>query len=150
MTTFVAKNPDFDRDVRENISNMPVTGLIGLEVLSLEPGRSEVCLPYREELCQTTGFIQAGVIGMLADIAGGAAAGTLLAKGWLLMTVDYSVKLIAPAVGDRIIARGEVTRGGGTLTVSRVDVLAEARGRERLCAVGLVTLLNRDTAAAGS
>jgi acyl-coenzyme A thioesterase PaaI-like protein len=92
------------------------------------------------------------VLGSLADFAGGCAAGTLLPPGWVNMTVDYTVKILAPAKGERIIARGRVISAGRTTTVAAADVFSvtgteetgteETGTEETLCATALVTLRN--------
>jgi uncharacterized protein (TIGR00369 family) len=144
MSDFKPFDAEFEARVRAFITGMPITRLLGLELARLGPGSSELVLPYREELSQGGGIFQAGVIGALADIAGGAAAGTLLPSGQVLMTVDYTVKLVAPGAGERLIARGEVAKPGHSLTVTSANVFASKEGRERLCAVALVTTMAID------
>jgi acyl-coenzyme A thioesterase PaaI-like protein len=54
----------------------------------------------------------------------------------------YTIKLIAPAVGDKIVARGRVVRSGRTLSVAAADVYAVREGKETLCATALATIRN--------
>jgi acyl-coenzyme A thioesterase PaaI-like protein len=61
---------------------------------------------HAKELTQHNGYLQGGIIGTLADFAAGSAAGTLLPPGWVNMTTDFTVKLIAPADGEQVLARG--------------------------------------------
>lgn len=139
--SFVAPNPDYAKAVREAVMGFPVARYVGFELGALAPGRAELVLPYREELSQGGGVVQAGIVGMIADVAGGSAAGTLLPPGHILVTCDYTVKLLTPAVGERLIARGEVIKPGASLTVSRGDVFVLQGERERLCATALVTTM---------
>jgi len=140
MPTWQARNPDFDSVVRGALLAMPFARLLGLEVRQLEPGRAQVAVANRPDLQQGTGFFQAAVIGAVADLAGGAAAGTLLKPGWGLVTTDFTVKIVAPGVGSCLLGRGEVVRPGGDgTTVSRADVFSCTDDRERLCAVAFVT-----------
>ena len=48
---------------------------------------------------------------------------------------------MAPADGDRLIARGQVVRPGRTLTVARADVVVIKAGRETLCGYMQQTLM---------
>ncbi|WP_018503152.1 PaaI family thioesterase [Parafrankia discariae] len=140
-----APNPDFERAVADAVLSMPAARHLGFQVGRLAPGEAELVAPYRAELTQHDGFVQGGVLGALADFAGGCAAGTLLPAGWANMTIDYTVKIVAPARGDRIVARGRVVRAGPTISVAAADVYSSASGGrevETLCATALVTLRN--------
>jgi acyl-coenzyme A thioesterase PaaI-like protein len=56
--------------------------------------------------------------------------------------VDYTIKLIAPAAGEKLVARGRLVRSGRTLSVSAADVYAVREGNETLCATALATIRN--------
>ncbi|MFC0451216.1 PaaI family thioesterase [Rhodococcus jostii] len=134
----IAKNPEFEQFVKTAVLTMPAAVYLGFNFGQIAPGEVELVQPYRKELTEHNGFFQGGVIGSLADFAGGAAAGTLLPVGWVNMTADYTVKLLAPAEGDNLIARGRVVKPGSAITVSAVDVYAG----EIHCATALVTMRN--------
>ncbi|MCY1374276.1 hypothetical protein D9M69_616070 [compost metagenome] len=121
---------------------MPAAGLLGFSFNSLEPGYVEIEQPSRKELTQHNGYFQGGILGALIDFAGGSAAGTLLPHGWINMTMDYTVKLLAPAEGEKLIARGRVINASQSTTLSAADVFVAKNGRETLCATGLVTMRN--------
>ncbi|WP_083419266.1 PaaI family thioesterase [Pseudofrankia sp. BMG5.37] len=121
---------------------MPAARHLGFVFGRIAPGEVEIVQPYREELTQHDGFIQGGVLGALADFAGGSAAGTLLPPGWTNMTIDYTVKIVAPARGDSVVARGRVVKPGMTLSVAAADVFALGDTGETLCATALVTMRN--------
>jgi uncharacterized protein (TIGR00369 family) len=142
MTTLTAANPDFEEFVKGVVLSMPAAKHLGFDFGQMAPGEAEVVLPHREELTQHNGFFQGGVIGALADFAGGSAAGTLLPPGWVNMTVDYTVKLLAPAKGEKLVARGRVIKPGQLMTVSAADVYAVNGDDERLCATAFVTMRN--------
>ena len=137
-----ALNPDFAALVRAAVLSMPAAKHLGFDFGRIEPGEAEIIQPWREELTQHNGFFQGGVLGALADFAGGSAAGTLLPPGWVNMTIDYTVKILAPARGDRVIARGRVIKASQTITVAAADVHAAAGPDENLCATALVTMRN--------
>ena len=142
MTDFVVRNPDYAGALRRGMLGFPIAKMLGLEFGRIAPGEAELSLPYREELTVGAGSFQAGIVGMLADMAAGSAAGTLLPAGHVLVTCDYTVKLVSPAAGERLIARGSVVRPGQSLTVSRAEVFAVKGTSERLCAVALATTMS--------
>ena len=98
-------------------------------------------MPYRPDLTQQHGFFHGGLVGTLADNAGGYAAYTLMPADASILTVEYKINLLAPADGDLLIARGNVSRSGRTLTVCRSAVHVARSGTETLCAEALVTLM---------
>jgi uncharacterized protein (TIGR00369 family) len=135
-------NPDFEAAVKAAVLSMPAVRHLGCDVGRLAAGEAEIIQPYRAELTEHTGHIQGGVLGTLADFAGGSAAGTLLPPGWVNMTIDFTIKIFAPAKGDVIITRGRVVNAGTTITTAAADVYTRTGAQETLCATALVTMRN--------
>ncbi|WP_043656640.1 PaaI family thioesterase [Nocardia thailandica] len=143
MTGFEPADPDFAEAVAAAVLSMPAAIHLGFTFGALGPGSAEIVQPHRRELTQHDGFLQGGVLGSLADFAAGSAAGTLLPTGWVNMTIDYTVKILAPAKGPTVVARGRVVKPGALITVAAADVhTVDADGGETLCATALVTLRN--------
>ena len=141
MTGFEIRNPEYERDVRDSFARQAFMTTLGAELLLVGPGRTEIGLAYDEGLSQQHGYFHGGVIGTLADNAGGYAAFSLMPTGMTVLTVEYKLNIVAPGKGERLIARGEVLRPGRTLTVTRSDVFAVEGGKEKLCATALQTLM---------
>ena len=135
------KNPDFAQRVRDSFARQGAMALIGAELVRVEPGLVEIALAFRPELSQQHGYFHGGIVGMIADSAGGYAAFSLMPEDSSVLTVEYKINLLAPAHGERLIARGRVTKPGRTLTVSQVDVAVIRGGQETLCATSLQTLM---------
>lgn len=142
METPKAVNPDFEQSVKDAVLSMPAAKHLGFKFSRIAPGDVEIIQPYRKELTQHDGFFQGGVLGSLADFVGGSAAGTLLPAGWVNMTIDYTVKILAPAKGEKIVARGRVIKAGQTITVAAADVYSSNGTEETLCATAFVTMRN--------
>jgi uncharacterized protein (TIGR00369 family) len=142
MTTLTAAIPEFERLVKATVLSMPAAKHLGFDFGRVEPGEVEIVQPYRQELTEHNGFFQAGVVGALADFAGASAGMTLLAPGWVSMTVDYTVKLVAPAKGEKIVAHGRVIKPSQVMTVAAADVYAVNGSDEKLCATAFVTTRN--------
>ncbi|MCE0764883.1 PaaI family thioesterase [Pseudonocardia kujensis] len=137
-----APNPDFAEAVRTALQTMPAAAHLGFTVGALTPGTAELVLHVRPEHTQLDGFVAGSVLGALADYAGGSAAGTLLPAGSASMTTDYTVKILAPAKGDMIVARGRVVKAGHSTSVAATDIVAIDGKAETLCATALVTMRN--------
>lgn len=114
---------------------------LGARLSQVSAGEVRIELPSRPEVTQQHGYFHAGAISAIADTAGGYAALTLFDEGDEVLTVEYKINLMAPAVGDHLEAVGTVLRTGRTLTVCRIEVYA-ARGDERtIVAAGQQTLI---------
>ena len=135
-------NPDFKKTIIDFTLNMPVVNFFGLEFLSVEYGSVEVEIPYRTELSAAEGMLQGGPVATLIDLAACAAVGTTLPEGWGFSTTDFNVKFVAPAIGQRFIARGQAISSGKTLSVGEAKLYAIQGESETLCAVGLATTRN--------
>ncbi|MES2687519.1 MAG: PaaI family thioesterase [Pseudomonadota bacterium] len=130
---------------------MPMARTLGLSFKRITPGEVEVEIPVQEGFTFRPGQLQATAVFAVADFAAVAAAGSLLAPGWINATVDATLKLVAPAQGALLRARGRVISAGKLLTVCAADVYAvNAKGEETLCATLLGTARNIDTAAASA
>jgi uncharacterized protein (TIGR00369 family) len=98
---------------------------LGAEIVHLAPGEVDLAAPFAPQFSQQNGFWHAGAVASLADSANGYAAFTLAPAGTDVLAVEFKINLLAPAVGDRFVARGRVVRPGRTLTVCHADVFAE-------------------------
>ncbi len=136
-------NPDFERTVRESFARQSLMTLLGAQLMRVAPGEVEVELPFRDDLGQQQGLIHAGVIASIADSACGYAAHSLMPPGSDVVSVEFKLNLLAPARGQRFLARARVVRAGRTISVCRADVLAIADGAETLVATMLATMMQR-------
>lgn len=141
MTPLVAPDPDFEARIRGSFGRQGFMAHIGAHIEDIEPGRCVVAVAFRPEVSQQHGFFHGGLVGSLVDNAGAYAAFTLIEARQSMLTVEFKVNLLAPAVGDRLRAIGHVVRTGRTLSTSHVDVFSVTAGREKHCAVGIVTLM---------
>lgn len=136
------RDPDYAGKVHRSFARQAFMGLIGAELVRIEPGFVEIVLPLRPALSQQHGFAHAGAAWSIADSAGGYAAQTLMAAEDGVMTVELKINLLSPAKGERLVARGRVERAGRRLTVCRSDVVAvDAAGQETAVALAIGTFM---------
>jgi uncharacterized protein (TIGR00369 family) len=140
-TERVPPDPDFERRVRSSFDRQGAMRLIGASLGRLGPGYCCVELPYRDDLTQQHGYIHAGIISAIADSAGGYAGFTLFPADASVLTVEYKLNLLAPALGEWMIAEAEVVKPGRTLAITRGEVYAERAGKRTLCAIMQQTLM---------
>ena len=138
---FAPKNPDFATRVRDGFARQGAMALIGAELASLEPGAAAIEVPFRPDLAQQHGYFHGGIVGMVADSAAGYAAFSLMSADASVLSVEYKINFIAPAEGERLIARGRVVKRGRTLCICQVDVAVRRGGTETPCALMLQTVM---------
>jgi uncharacterized protein (TIGR00369 family) len=134
-------DPQVAQQVRASFARQHAMRLIRASLEVVEHGRTEIHLPHWEGVEQQHGFIHGGVVGMIADSAAGYAAMSVVPAGASVLTVEYKLNLIAPADGERLVARGAVVRAGRTLVVTRADVFAIRDGQETQCALMQQTIM---------
>jgi uncharacterized protein (TIGR00369 family) len=137
-----ASNPAFADEVRQSFAKQAIMGLIGGELIRVEPGVVEIKLAYRRDLTQQDGYVHAGIVTTIADSACGYAAYSLMPPQSDVLAVEFKVNLLRPAKGDTFVARAEVIKPGKTLTVVRADVVAlSGEDERRLVATMLGTMM---------
>jgi uncharacterized protein (TIGR00369 family) len=132
---------DSDRRVRESFERQRFMDLIGAKLAEVGEGRVEIELPADERLTQQHGFLHAAVVAAAVDSACGYAALTLMPAETAVLTVEYKINLLAPAAGERLIARGRVVRAGRTLTTCAGDAFMVVDGAERQIATVTATMM---------
>ena len=114
---------------------------LGARLGHIGPGCVRIVLPNRLEVTQQHGYIHAGAISTIAESAGGYAAFTLFPEDTVVLTVEYKINLLAPAIGCHIEAVGTVLKSGRTLTVCQLEVFSVQGPRRSLVAAGQQTLI---------
>lgn len=141
MPEFQVKDPAYAQRVQASFDRQGVMKLLGARVHRIAPGECEIHLPFRSDLTQQHGYFHGGIIGTIADSAGGYAAFSLMPEESSVLTVEYKMNLIAPGDGELLVARGSVLKAGRSLVVTRVDAVVVKDGQETLCATLLQTLM---------
>lgn len=134
------KNPNFREQVRWIFEAAPYISDLGLELSDLGPGWCESTLDIAPEHLQQDGYIHAGVQATTADHTAGGAGGTLVKEGDTVLTAEFKINLLRPALGDRMRCRATVLKAGRTLIVAESEVYVENDGTEKLTAKAMVTL----------
>lgn len=127
--------------VRRSFARQGYMAAIGAELVHLAAGEVDIALPFSDRLTQQDGYLHAGVVAGAADSACGYAALTTMDAEAEVLTVEFKVNLLAPAAGERLVARGRVLRTGRTLTVCRGDAVTISGGLEKHVATLTATLI---------
>jgi uncharacterized protein (TIGR00369 family) len=130
--------------VRSSFAKQGLMSTLGATLETVAPGMVEIAIRPHPAVSQQHGFVHAGAVAAIADSAAGYAALSLMAPDTAVLSTEFKINLLAPAVGDRIVARGRVVKAGRTLTVAQSEVFAESAGEEKLIALLTATLMTVD------
>lgn len=116
-------------------------GHLGARAAEVGPGVWESVVEVRPEHLQQDGFVHAGVLATLADHSAGYAAFTLVPGDRRILTIEFKINFLRPAVGERLRCRARVVRPGRTVLVAQSEVWAEGEGSPASVALAQVTLM---------
>lgn len=123
---------------RDVLAAQPFSVLIGAELHALSPGHCELHVPVSDKIRQQHGFVHGGVVSYAADNALTYAGGTALRVP--VVTSEFKINYVRPAVGERLIARADAVHKGKSQAVCRCDVFVLQDGEEKLCAIAQGTI----------
>lgn len=135
------RDPDFAARVRASFARQQLMHTLGVELTRIDAGECELEMPFDAAFAQQHGFLHAGTLTAVVDSACGYAALSLMAPGAAVMSVEFKVNLLAPAAGERLIARARVVRSGRTLTVVAGEGFMRTGTTERHVFTMLATMM---------
>ncbi|MFW6346574.1 MAG: PaaI family thioesterase [Halomonas sp.] len=136
---FLPANPDFRTEGARILEAAPFIRALGAEASEIAPGLCVTRLAVRHDHQQQDGFVHAGVQATLADHTAGAAGATLIPAGAIVLTAEFKINLLRPALGPELRCVGRVLKPGRTLIVVESEVFG-GQGGEALVAKATVTL----------
>lgn len=130
--------------IQASFDRQSLMATLGAELIETGHGTATIVAPILPGSRQQQGFGHAGLTFSIGDSAAGYAALTLIPDTQEVVTAEIKINLLAPAIGDRLIARGRVIKPGRRLIVVASDVYAETAGTERLIACLMGTMMPVD------
>jgi uncharacterized protein (TIGR00369 family) len=127
-------DPAFAR-VRDSFARQSMMATLGASLLDVSPGRCRIAAPILPGSCQQQGYGHAALTFALGDTAAGYAALSLLPPDREVLTAEIKINLLAPAIGERLVAEGRVIKPGRRLVVVQSEVWSETGGDRRQVAL---------------
>jgi len=115
----------------------PFTKWVGTRITDFASGHVGIEIDVRPEMAQHHGFAHGALVGYMADTACAWAAASAVGD---VVTSEYKLNLLAPAVGEKLRATGSVVKAGARQVVTRADVFAVKDGTEKIVATALATI----------
>ena len=133
---------DFRERISASFDSQGLMSTLGAKLILVEDGEVHIELPFSTQLSQQHGYIHAGAITSVVDNACGYAALTKAPAGCEVVTAEFKVNFMRPAIGDRFLAIGKVQSSGKMLTVSTGEVLAFTGTTSKLIALMQATIVS--------
>jgi uncharacterized protein (TIGR00369 family) len=134
-----ATNEEMVDALQSIIARTPFATLMGAKVVAISPGSVELAIEVKPDIMnQHHGFVHGAVMGFVADSACAWAAGSLAGD---VVTSEYKLHFLAPAVGERIIGRGRVIKASSRIVVTQADIYCVKNGSEKLVGVAMATIV---------
>jgi uncharacterized protein (TIGR00369 family) len=133
-------------NIQERITNsfrsQTLMSTLGANLVSVEDGEVQIELPFSAKLCQQNGYVHAGAITSIVDSACGYAALTKAPPDCEVLTAEFKINFVRPAIGERFLAIGKVLTSGKLLTVCAGEVQAFSGSDNKVIAIMQATIVN--------
>ncbi|MBI1921114.1 MAG: PaaI family thioesterase [Geobacter sp.] len=120
-------------DIQERIAvSFKSQGLmttLGAQLVLVADGEVQIELPFSEKFSQQHGYVHAGAITSVVDSACGYAALTKAPPECEVVTAEFKINLMRPAIGERFLAIGRVQSSGKLFTVCTGEVTFPSQGQ---------------------
>jgi acyl-CoA thioesterase len=107
--------------IYERSQNMPAWDYLGARLLKVSAGFAQVALPFRVEMSNSWGTLQAGFITAIADAAGGYALLTISQPHTLVTTIELKINFLRP-ISEDVTAEGKIIHLGASIGTSSLRV----------------------------
>jgi uncharacterized protein (TIGR00369 family) len=130
-----------DERIRQSFLKQAFMATLGAELVAVGEGVVEIRLPFSTKLTQQDGYLHAGAIAAVLDSACGYAALSVAPADHEVLSVEFKINLLAPAVGESFVAKAQVKRAGRKVTVCTGDAFAVTGDRQKVVATMLATIM---------
>ncbi len=134
-------DPNFEEKVIKSFHRQKIMKTLEASINSIQPGRVSLDLPFNEKLTQQHGFIHAGIISTILDSACGYAAFSLMPKDAAVLSIEFKLNLLSPAVGENFTAIGQVKKAGRTISVVEGELFTNLQTPKKLIATMTATIM---------
>lgn len=133
---------DIQERITASFASQGLMTTLGAHLVSVADGEVQIELPFSERLSQQHGYVHAGAITSVVDSACGYAALTKAPDEYEVVTAEFKINFLRPAIGERFLAIGKVQNSGKLLTVCTGEVRAVSGTTHKVIAMMQATIVN--------
>ncbi|MCQ9616693.1 PaaI family thioesterase [Paenalcaligenes niemegkensis] len=127
--------------IRASFDSQRLMSTLGAELISVTDGEVQILLNFSDSLSQQHGYMHAGAITSIVDSACGYAALSKAPPGFDVVTAEFKVNFMRPAIGEHFLAVGTVKSTGKLLSVCHGEVYAVTENSKKLIALMQATIV---------
>lgn len=135
---------DVSQRIAQSFGTQGLMATLGARLEKVEAGEVHIALPFSSALSQQHGYVHGGAITSIVDAACGYAAQTRApSKQHGVVTAEFKINFMRPAIGERFLAVGTVVQAGKSLAVctGEVRVFADASEDYKVVALMQATIV---------
>ena len=136
---------DMQERIAASFKSQGLMATLGAQLVSVADGEVQIELPFSTQLSQQRGYVHAGAITSIVDSACGYAALTKAPSDCDVVTAEFKINFVRPAIGERFLAIGKVQTSGKLLAVCTGEVRALSGGAWKVVAIMQATIVNIST-----
>lgn len=113
------------------------------ELLEAEIDFISIKIPKMELMTRKAGMFNGAMIASLVDVSSGYAAVSHYPEDCYVVTVELKVNYLRPAMGDALVSKSYVIKGGAKISVIRTEIYVQSEGSDSQShvATSLVTMM---------
>lgn len=135
--------PEKKQLITDSFSRSETLKFYKAELLEVDTGFISMKIPKMELMTRKAGMFNGAMIASLVDVSSGYAAVSHYPEDCYVVTVELKVNYLRPAIGDALVSKSYVVKGGAKISVVRTEIyVVNDRGTsESHVATSLVTMM---------
>jgi uncharacterized protein (TIGR00369 family) len=113
------------------------------ELLAVDTDFVSIKIPKMEIMTRKAGMFNGAMIASLVDVSSGYASVSHYEEDCYVVTVELKVNYLRPAIGDALVSKSYVIKGGAKISVIRTEIytVTDNSTSETHAATSLVTMM---------
>ena len=140
MSNLIPQNPNYKQIVTNIFNKANFISELGIKLIDIGAGWVETELLIQPKHLQQNQLVHAGVQATMTDHTAGATAGTLIAEDEYILTIEFKINLLRPAIGERLFCRADMLKAGKQFSVVESEVYMVNNNQRKLASKATVTL----------
>jgi len=136
--------PEKRRLITDSFNRSETLKFYKAELLEVETDFVSIKIPKMELRTRKAGMFNGAMIASLVDVSSGYAAVSHYEDDCYVVTVELKVNYLNPAIGDALVSKSYVVKGGSRISVIRTEIYTvdeNDQNSENHVATSLVTMM---------
>jgi uncharacterized protein (TIGR00369 family) len=136
-------SPEKRKLVNDSFAKSETLQFYKAEIVSMEKDFISIKVPKMQLMTRTAGMFNGAMIASLVDASSGYAAVTHYENDCYVVTVELKVNYLRPAVGEALLSKSYVIKGGKKISTIRTEIYTvnNENQEETHVATSLVTMM---------